>query len=331
MASKRITNYTFDKSTRKVTFTDYAAISLEGIKLVTNTTSNIIIYNFADPLAGGTVATNVLTLTYDTSSMANTDKLMILYDDGLVESVQYPITGNLQSPFDFSVEYTSSISLTCSGAPVTIDSENVFIRGIFVRNSSNIITKYVNGNNGVSIYATSDIIYIIGAGTPFANTDLTYTVICDSSKQGFDPTIDAFKYTRLDPDWNRYTDVEGLVTSAQNVSASWADFGAEIDVRTYTNLIVWLTITHNNSVDNRIKALVKHTYAGTDEYELPIKTVNASAINVLTGYYEFDSDVTQKVAVSFDVKNVPYVQLQIQCGTVGATADTFVAYITKMY
>lgn len=80
---KLITNYTFDASAKQVVFTDYNPVSLAGIILITNTTDNIIIYSFDDPLLGGTVATATLTLTYDTGSMSDTDKLQIWYDDGV--------------------------------------------------------------------------------------------------------------------------------------------------------------------------------------------------------------------------------------------------------
>lgn len=76
---KLITNYTFDASAKQVTFTDYATISLEQVLLITNVTDNVIIYNFAS--TGGTVATNVLTLDYNTTSMDDTDDLQIFYDD----------------------------------------------------------------------------------------------------------------------------------------------------------------------------------------------------------------------------------------------------------
>lgn len=78
---RRITNYTFSAAAKTITLGDYTTVSLEGFLLVTNATDNIIIFNFADPLKGGTVATNVLTLTYDTTAMADADKLQIFYDD----------------------------------------------------------------------------------------------------------------------------------------------------------------------------------------------------------------------------------------------------------
>jgi hypothetical protein len=69
---------------------------LDHILLITNLTRNIIIFDFTDPLKGGTVATNVLTLTYETSAMADTDKLQIYYDDalyaGIGPRVQTPTT-----------------------------------------------------------------------------------------------------------------------------------------------------------------------------------------------------------------------------------------------
>ncbi len=90
----KIENYTFDASAKTITFGDYVNIRLDAVLLITNVTDNIIIYNFADATKGGTVATNVLTLTYDTTSMADADKLLIYYDDvGVSQSVDTGLTG----------------------------------------------------------------------------------------------------------------------------------------------------------------------------------------------------------------------------------------------
>jgi hypothetical protein len=55
------------------------ALKLERILLVTNVTSNVIIYNFANPSLGGYTDTNKLFVTYDTTSMNDTDRLQIWY------------------------------------------------------------------------------------------------------------------------------------------------------------------------------------------------------------------------------------------------------------
>lgn len=75
-----ITNYTFDASAKTISFDDYTGIDLNRVLLITNVTTNTIIYNFANSLLGGSVSGNVLTLIYNTTSMSDADTLQIYYD-----------------------------------------------------------------------------------------------------------------------------------------------------------------------------------------------------------------------------------------------------------
>ena len=77
---KLITSYAFDAANKKVTFLDLLFVEQERILLITNVSTNTIIYNFADSTKGGTTAANVLTLTYNTASMSNSHSLQIYYD-----------------------------------------------------------------------------------------------------------------------------------------------------------------------------------------------------------------------------------------------------------
>jgi hypothetical protein len=77
----KINNYTFSASAKTVTLTDYTSIPLDDIILITNVTTGTIIYNFADPTLTATVANNVITLAYNTTSMSNSDKLAIYIDN----------------------------------------------------------------------------------------------------------------------------------------------------------------------------------------------------------------------------------------------------------
>jgi hypothetical protein len=88
-----VTNYTFSASAKQITFTGYPSLKLDQILLITNVTNNTIIYNFADPTAGGTVAGNVLTLTYNTTTMSNSDRLQIFIDDYIVPATENSLTG----------------------------------------------------------------------------------------------------------------------------------------------------------------------------------------------------------------------------------------------
>lgn len=98
------TDYTFTPSTRNIVF--HKAILRERLILITNVTTNQVIYNFSDPnlratsytvsaanyQQGATVAaqtgvvtgardSTTLVLNYNTASMSASDKLQILYDD----------------------------------------------------------------------------------------------------------------------------------------------------------------------------------------------------------------------------------------------------------
>ena len=79
--NNKIRNYIFNASARTITFPGFVSMNLSDFAIITNSIADVIIYNFAVPAKGGTVSGNVLTLTFDTSAMANSDPLQILYDD----------------------------------------------------------------------------------------------------------------------------------------------------------------------------------------------------------------------------------------------------------
>lgn len=79
---QRLTSYTFNPAAKQITFPNRFNLTLDGFLLITNLTNNVMIFNFAAALTG-TLAGNVLTLTYDTSAMAVNDPLQIWYDDGV--------------------------------------------------------------------------------------------------------------------------------------------------------------------------------------------------------------------------------------------------------
>jgi hypothetical protein len=75
-------SYAFNPGAKTITFAGLGqSIDLQNILLITNTTANTIIYNFADSTSGAVSFTNnVLTLDYNTTSMSSTDKLQIYVD-----------------------------------------------------------------------------------------------------------------------------------------------------------------------------------------------------------------------------------------------------------
>lgn len=91
MARKSILNnyYIFDPANRVVVIP--GGITREKLVLITNVTSNKVIYNFSDPeltASAYSIATDIrnitttrVTLAYDTTAMSATDKLQIVYDE----------------------------------------------------------------------------------------------------------------------------------------------------------------------------------------------------------------------------------------------------------
>ena len=83
------TGYTFDPATRTVVIPDH--IPRERLILITNVTTNQVIYNFSDPSLKATsytaainsnnVATTTIVLNYNTAAMSATDKLQITIDE----------------------------------------------------------------------------------------------------------------------------------------------------------------------------------------------------------------------------------------------------------
>jgi hypothetical protein len=78
-----VKTYLFNKTAKTVTLSNYTTVDLDSILAILNETVGVIIYKAASPTLKATVATNVITLnaSVDTSAMADTDKLTILYWD----------------------------------------------------------------------------------------------------------------------------------------------------------------------------------------------------------------------------------------------------------
>jgi hypothetical protein len=96
-----IESYVFTPSSRTVTING-KAIRREQLLLITNVTTNTVIYNFSDSTLTasaysstvvpgttyqGNVETTTITLTYNTTSMSSTDKLAILVEESYQETI----------------------------------------------------------------------------------------------------------------------------------------------------------------------------------------------------------------------------------------------------
>ena len=124
-----------------------------------------------------------------------------------------------------------------------------------------------------------------------------------------------------------------IISTPQNFTDAWVDLGSEIDTRFSQRIGMWITLDINLSNNARIRLLAKHTSGGSEEYVLPIRTVGASDVKVEPEYIEWNNDSDVLMILASDLEGlIPYVQLQIQAGTVGGTpAQIDAAYYTLAY
>jgi hypothetical protein len=184
----KIDNYNFDKTSKTITFTDYGTIELNRILGVINTTTGNIIYTPIDSTLNGTVSGNVLTLDYNTSSMNNSDKLLIYYDNSV-----NPLTATELRAVPLHVVVDNQIDLTTVQTTL-----------------ANILTKVtaIDVNTDTVETKLSDILTEIDANGTINHNDLLSVI---SELQGIDANTDGLEASLL----SIITNTTGKATEAK--------------------------------------------------------------------------------------------------------------------
>ena len=165
-----VENYTFDASTNQVTLTDYNPVVIERLLMITNVVDNTIIYQFNNPILGGTASTNVITLTYNTSSMADTDELQIFYDDA---DTPMPISGSITAIVDTSLLATSAKQLPDGHSVALSATDNAVLDDIALNQTdASQKTQVVDGTGNV-IGSTSNALDVNIKSGSLTTTEVT--------------------------------------------------------------------------------------------------------------------------------------------------------------
>lgn len=180
---KRLTGYSFDASAKTITHASFSDVTLEGIQLITNVTDQVIIYNFADTTKGGTLSTDTLTLEYDTTSMSDTDELMILVEDGAASIAVNDAGGSLTVDGSVTVTQGTATNLktqaeayqggsaVASGNPLEVNlrSSTVGVATSAKQDTGNTSLASIDGK----ITACNTGAVVISSGSVTADTELT--------------------------------------------------------------------------------------------------------------------------------------------------------------
>lgn len=160
---KRFEDYTFDASEKTVTFTGVGTVKLESIVHIQNTLDGITIYSPFDINKLGTVATNVLTCAFDTTGMADTDPLFIVYDDGLTGehrdnliSAEYNTTA-AQTDDDMLGAIAAGTKIGLVGIDIVTDEATTVGVGVRIGfGAANVPAEGASGANAVPGIPVSD-------------------------------------------------------------------------------------------------------------------------------------------------------------------------------
>lgn len=71
-------DYTFNAAAKTITFNALGSLDLSYLQAITNATTGTIIFQYTNPVLGGAISGNVLTLAYDTTTMSDADTLTII-------------------------------------------------------------------------------------------------------------------------------------------------------------------------------------------------------------------------------------------------------------
>lgn len=200
-------NYTFNASTRTIVING-KMIRRETLVLILNVTRNTVIYNFADPNLTATAYTplvdpttlnesTTIVLNYNTTSMANADKLSIIVDE--VTELMYPAevmmdpvtkfrTSSPQALIDTDFEYGTqptkweTITLTNNRPSAFYDATNPITN----------VNQAVNFLNASGSYQITNI---AGAGTRVVTVSINNTT-------GITTSTPIFIQDSIDPNAN---------------------------------------------------------------------------------------------------------------------------------
>src|SRR3990167_3703532 len=185
--------YSFNANDKTITFN--VNLKKEDFLLITNIIDNTIIYNFGCSDLGGNLAGNVLTLTYDTSSMSSSDKLMIIIKN---EDKKELYLERLLSEIKTQNEYFNNFICTTEELPlisilIDVIKDNKIKESYFknINTADTFVCKTGNGlfekiiinnptNNSITIYdglsTSGKVIAVIDPDTSAVPIELNYNV-----------------------------------------------------------------------------------------------------------------------------------------------------------
>ena len=114
-----------------------------------------------------------------------------------------------------------------------------------------------------------------------------------------------------------------LLDTPQDVTDGWVDCGLILNTCVETgssnNLAYLIDLDINDSTDIRFRIIGNWNATTSLDYVFSIYDIKSTVVSVSPEYAELSSDTDQSIVLEFQTSGIPYIQLQVQAGTVGAT------------
>jgi hypothetical protein len=115
---------------------------------------------------------------------------------------------------------------------------------------------------------------------------------------------------------NYVSEPTSILSVEQAITASWVDVGTIVsaDGNNTVNFLIELDI--NDSLNVRFRC-VSNIVGSANDYLFSIYNMKASVVGINPEYAELEQDIDQNIILEYQTSGMPYLQLQVQAGTVG--------------
>ena len=284
-----------------------------------------------------TASANVITVTGTTAftGFAASDSYLIGVNYSVPSmQVSSALPANFWSPANGSLAYLSASTLTASGFPFTVDSASCALLTLGVTNASNVLTRYENGVNGISLYASSGTVTIYQYGvalSAFLNTDTSYKIAINYEQKGFDQGSNSLQTTQLNPDFLNFSGPEVSLGAAQTLTGSMVNIGTPVSCASFYNVGCHFKVTHQNETTITVQFLIQTQAGATNSYQTVTETLSGGADTVVLKTYAIPA------ANGLYYINIPtngtvmYLQMQAMDNSAGTHPTIDYVEYTKAY
>lgn len=114
-------------------------------------------------------------------------------------------------------------------------------------------------------------------------------------------------------------EAKSILTTPQTVTNAWVNLGNMIPTGDAEELALWIDLDINSSSDVQIRVLGYEDSTSVTPYVLTAATVGETSIAMIDQAYTLGTEDKKFIVPVVLPQTVPYCQLQVKAGTVGAT------------